>query len=52
MDPCVASLAREREAYAIQNRYLAEQGVLPGQAMPLHLPRCRPERAASSGSPP
>ncbi len=49
MDPCVASIAREREAYSIQNRYLAEQGVLPGQAMPLHLPPCRPDQAAGTG---
>ncbi len=44
LDPCEAAIAREREAYAIQNRWLATQGVWPGQATPLHLAPCQPER--------
>jgi hypothetical protein len=40
MDVCVAAIAREREAYAVQNEYLVRHGAHPRAGSSLHNIRC------------
>ncbi len=51
LDECSAVIAREREAYDVQNRWLAANGALPGQVTPMHVAPCQPVRGLTGGAP-
>jgi hypothetical protein len=40
MDPCTAAILRERQAYHVQNEYLARHGETPRAGSSLHTLRC------------